>query len=111
MEQRVRGAAEAGRTRTRALNRSRKPPDSAEEALQALAALHPDADRAAQNEAVSQALANPSFRVVAKAAIAAALLALECDDVKFWLAGVRRRQLEPSWERAVDRLPWRSPKP
>jgi HEAT repeat protein len=114
--------------------------DPAEEALQALAALHPETDRAAQNAAISQALANPSFRVVARAArlageralhertadllaawprflqdgvkqdpqclaktaIAAALLALECDDVDFWLAGIRCRQLEPSWERAVD---------
>lgn len=122
------------------MSRAGKRPDPAEEALQALNALHPDADRAAQNEAVSQALSHPSFRVVAKAArlageralheripdllaayprfvqdgakqdpqclakaaITGALLALECDDVTFWLAGIRCVQPEPAWGRAVD---------
>jgi len=122
------------------MTRSKKRPDPAEDALQALNALHPEVDRAAQNEAISQALAHPSFRVVAraaalageralheripdllaawprflqdgvkrdpqclaKAAITAALLALECDDVKFWLAGIHCVQPEPSWGQAVD---------
>lgn len=39
---------------------------------------------------------------LAKGAITAALLALECDDVDFWLAGTRCVQSEPSWGRAVD---------
>src|SRR5690606_12273497 len=39
---------------------------------------------------------------LAKAAITAALLALECDDVDFWLAGIRYVQPEPTWGRAVD---------
>src|SRR5690606_29599724 len=39
---------------------------------------------------------------LAKSAITAALLALECNDVEFWLAGIRYVQLEPTWGRAVD---------
>lgn len=120
--------------------RNRKRPDPAESALQALNDLQPDTDRATQNQALSAALANPSFRVVAKAAnlagermlhertsdllaawprflddaakrdpqciakaaICAALLALECDNTAFWLGGIRHVQLEPAWERPVD---------
>ncbi|HWL61965.1 MAG TPA: hypothetical protein VNQ32_04170 [Steroidobacteraceae bacterium] len=48
--------------------RNRKRPDPAESALQALNALQPDTDRATQNQLLSEALANPSFRVVARAA-------------------------------------------
>ncbi|MDQ2641385.1 MAG: hypothetical protein M3Y79_12515 [Pseudomonadota bacterium] len=122
------------------INRNRKRPDPAESALQALADLQPDTDRATQNQALSEALANASFRVVAKAAtlagermlherssdllaawphflddaakrdpqciaksaICAALLALECDNTAFWLGGIRYVQLEPAWERPAD---------
>ena len=122
------------------MTRRRKRPDPAEGALQALHTLHPDLDRGVQGEAIAQALRNPSFRVVAKAAalagerglheripdllaawprfledgaqrdpqclakaaIAAALLALEYAGVEFWLAGIRCVQLEPAWDKAID---------
>jgi HEAT repeat protein len=39
---------------------------------------------------------------IAKAAITGALLALECRDVDFWLAGMRYRQPEPVWGGSSD---------
>ena len=39
---------------------------------------------------------------IAKAAIVRALVALDCQDVKFFLAGMRYRQLEPNWGGALD---------
>ncbi len=39
---------------------------------------------------------------IAKAAIVRALVALDCQDVEFFLAGMRYRQLEPNWGGAVD---------
>jgi len=149
VEHEFRRAAEARGTRARALSllraplrkmRNSKRQDPVEEVLASLIALHPEVDRAGQNEAISKALAHRSFRVVAKAArlagerslheripdllaawprfledgakqdpqclakaaITSALLALECDEVRFWLAGIRCVQPEPSWGRAVD---------
>lgn len=122
------------------MRRTRIRPDVTEKALRALNALAPDADRDTQRRVIAEALASPSFRVVAraaamagerrmderigdllaawprfiedgpkqdpqcvaKAAITAALLALEHDGVEFWLAGIRTVQLEPSWGEPVD---------
>jgi HEAT repeat protein len=39
---------------------------------------------------------------LAKAALTGALLALECGDVSFWLAGIRCRQPEPVWGSTTD---------
>jgi HEAT repeats len=39
---------------------------------------------------------------IAKAAIARALVNLGCDDVDFYLAGIRYRQLEPVWGGSAD---------
>lgn len=38
----------------------------------------------------------------AKKAIARALYDLDCDDVEFWLAAIRYRQMEPVWGGTVD---------
>ena len=117
---------------------SKKRPEEAK--LEALAALDPATDRRLQNEAISQALQDRHYRVVAraatlagerglgerekdllaayprfledpakkdphclaKAAITGALLALECRDTGFWLAGMRYRQPEPVWRGSSD---------
>lgn len=122
------------------MGRGGRRPDPAEIALQALNAVPPDADRAAQHAAIAAALAHVSFRVVARAAtlaaerrlheqvpnllaawprflkdgprkdpqcqakgaITAALVALECDDVDFWLGGLHTVQMEPTWGRSID---------
>jgi HEAT repeat protein len=122
------------------MSAARSRPDAAEARLQALASLDPATDRATQTSAIGQALQDPGYRVVAraatlagerslqelealllaawtrflddpvkrdpqcvaKAAIAAALLRLECDDVAFWSAGMRYRQLEPVWGTTTD---------
>jgi HEAT repeat protein len=108
--------------------------------LDALNALDPATDRAAQNEIIGNALRDKSSRVVAKAAtlageshlherekdllaayarflvdpvkrdpncfakgaIARALVELECQDVTFFLDGIRYLQLEPVWGGSVD---------
>lgn len=108
--------------------------------LDALNALDPAADRVMQNEALGKALADKSFRVVAKAAtlagerhlherekdllaayerflsdpvkrdptclakgaIARALVEIECQNVPFFLEGIRYVQLEPAWGGATD---------
>jgi hypothetical protein len=105
-----------------------------------LNALEPATPRSLQNEAISAALADPHYRVVAraaalagerslhertadllaayprflqdgvkrdpqcvaKAAITAALLALECDNVRFWREEMQCRQPEPTWEGTTD---------
>jgi HEAT repeat protein len=108
--------------------------------LDALNALDPAAERASQNEVIGKALADKSFRVVAKAAtlagerhlhereqdllaayprflsdpvkrdptclakgaIARALVELECQNVPFFLEGIRYVQLEPVWGGSAD---------
>lgn len=120
----------------------RKPdrPRPEERGLEALAALEPTADRPTQNAVVAKYLADPHFRVVARAAtlaeeralhervpdllkayprftadpvkrdpkciakqaIARALVALDCQDVDFFLQGIRYRQPEPVWGGSAD---------
>jgi HEAT repeat protein len=113
---------------------------SDEAKLDALNALDPASDRAAQDAAIRQALEDKYFRVVAKAAtlsgersmhehvpilvrvysrflqdpvkrdpscyakqaIARALVALDCQDVQFFLDGIRYKQLEPVWGGTAD---------
>jgi HEAT repeat protein len=110
------------------------------QALEALKALGPTADRSAQMAAVRSALDQRSFQVVAKAAalagerslhecvpellsayrrflenplkrdpnciakkaIARALVELECQDVDFFLEGIRYAQREPVWGGTAD---------
>jgi HEAT repeat protein len=112
----------------------------AEAQLDALNALDPAAERATQNDVIGKALADKSFRVVAKAAtlagerhlhereqdllaayprflsdpvkrdptclakraIARALVELECQNVPFFLEGIRYVQLEPVWGGSAD---------
>jgi HEAT repeat protein len=113
---------------------------SAEARLEALNALDPASDRAAQEAAIRQALEDKYFRVVAKAAtlagersmhehvpglirayarflqdpvkrdpncyakqaIVRALVTLDCQDVQFFLEGIRYKQLEPVWGGTAD---------
>lgn len=50
------------------MRRTRTRPDATEAALRALSALPPDADRATLGRVIGEALTDPSFRVVARAA-------------------------------------------
>jgi HEAT repeat protein len=56
-------------------------------------------------EAYARFLVDPVKRdpaCIAKKAIAGALVALECRDVEFYLAGIRYQQLEPVWGGTAD---------
>ncbi len=45
---------------------------------------------------------NKDANCTAKSAIMRCLVTLDCDDVDFWLAGLRYQQLEPTWGGTVD---------